>query len=426
MATVSYYLKDPQKKIKQSEQVETVIFLAFSYGYKIFDANGKEKYKRLKYSTGISVLPNQWNPIKQRVKKSSFIDFQSINTKLDNLEALLKKIELSNRKAPPDKLRELMNIELKNDKKIIVTLNSFIDSYINEAIAGTRLTVKGTKYKKGTIKAVKGFKSIFGKYQEDRNISLSFDDINLDFYNDFLLYLTTKNYSPNTIGRHIKHLKVIMHEARDLGYHSNYEVDNKAFKIITIEVQDIYLTSDELERLEALDLSNNKTYDKIRDVFLVGCYTAQRYSDYSRINENNIKGRVLHLIQKKTGETVIIPIKPQLKAILKKYDNNLPITSEQVLNRYIKKIGALAEINDIIETENTKGGAIIRESVFKHELIKSHTARRTGATLMYLAGIPSIDIMKITGHRSEREFLKYIKTTKEETAEKLLDNPYFN
>ena len=35
---------------------------------------------------------------------------------------------------------------------------------------------------------------------------------------------------------------------------------------------------------------------------------------------------------------------------------------------------------------------------------------------MYLAGIPSIDIMKITGHKTEVDFLKYIKVFKEETA----------
>jgi hypothetical protein len=45
---------------------------------------------------------------------------------------------------------------------------------------------------------------------------------------------------------------------------------------------------------------------------------------------------------------------------------------------------------------------------------------------MYLAGIPTIDIMKISGHKTEKEFLKYINVSKEETAINLSDHPYFN
>jgi hypothetical protein len=44
---------------------------------------------------------------------------------------------------------------------------------------------------------------------------------------------------------------------------------------------------------------------------------------------------------------------------------------------------------------------------------------------MYLAGIPVIDIMKISGHKTEREFLKYIKVTKEQTEINLASHPYF-
>lgn len=45
---------------------------------------------------------------------------------------------------------------------------------------------------------------------------------------------------------------------------------------------------------------------------------------------------------------------------------------------------------------------------------------------MYLAGIPTITIMKITGHKTEREFMKYIKITEEQTALELKNHPYFS
>ncbi|MFQ8804876.1 MAG: hypothetical protein ACLR8Y_06890 [Alistipes indistinctus] len=59
-------------------------------------------------------------------------------------------------------------------------------------------------------------------------------------------------------------------------------------------------------------------------------------------------------------------------------------------------------------------------------MVKTHTARRSGATNMYLAGIPTIAIMKITGHKTEKEFMKYIKITEEESAMELMNHPYFS
>ena len=78
-----------------------------------------------------------------------------------------------------------------------------------------------------------------------------------------------------------------------------------------------------------------------------------------------------------------------------------------------------------MESNELKGGMKVKKMIPKSELIKIHTARRRGCTNMYLAGIPTIDIMKISGHKTEREFLKYISVTKEETARGLSVHPYF-
>jgi hypothetical protein len=94
-------------------------------------------------------------------------------------------------------------------------------------------------------------------------------------------------------------------------------------------------------------------------------------------------------------------------------------------NKYIKEICAMAEITEMIYFEESRGGLTVKHNVTKNELIKTHTARRSGCTNMYLAGIPVIDIMKISGHKTEREFLKYIKVTKEQTAINLASHPYF-
>ena len=77
--------------------------------------------------------------------------------------------------------------------------------------------------------------------------------------------------------------------------------------------------------------------------------------------------------------------------------------------------------------ETTNGGVKKTEMVEKYKLIMSHTARRTGATLMFLAGIDAYDIIKITGHQDLEMLRKYIKADHLDVAEKLSDKyDYFN
>lgn len=325
------------------------------------------------------------------------------------------------------------------------TLFAYIQRFIDDAEAGTRLN-SGKRYTTSTIKNYKGFQvqlnEFCGIYTEKTKAKLlkeekklrsirviNFEDITIDFYNEFMQFFNDKQYSRNTAGRHIKHLKVIMRLAREEGLHNNSEYQRKSFEAMAVRVDNTYLTEAELKKLYDLDLSEKKNYEIARDVFLCGCYTAQRYSDYSRISRDMIKdysgANVIELVQQKTGERCIIPIRPELRCILEKYDFTLPRTYEQKVNQYIKKICEQSQINEKVSIEAYKGGLKVKQSVPKYELIKTHTARRSGCTNMYLAGIPTIDIMKISGHKTEREFLKYINVTKEETAVSLASHPFF-
>ena len=78
------------------------------------------------------------------------------------------------------------------------------------------------------------------------------------------------------------------------------------------------------------------------------------------------------------------------------------------------------------ETTITKGGKVEKKSLPKFKLISTHTARRSFATNIFIAGVPSISIMKITGHKSERSFLQYIRISQEENADNLIKHPFFN
>lgn len=109
-----------------------------------------------------------------------------------------------------------------------------------------------------------------------------------------------------------------------------------------------------------------------------------------------------------------------------KYENRLPKSYEQKVNRFIKEIAREAGITEKIEVSYVQNGEKKTHLVEKCDLVKTRTARRSGVTNMYLAGIPTIAIMKITGHKTEKEIMKYIKITEEQTAMELMNHPYFS
>jgi hypothetical protein len=392
-------------------------------------------------TTKEKIFPEKWSngdqSFKQRILyNDSFTekDKIAIEERLTEIKAFINKEYFLLKGAPVSNqwFKETINKFYGNGSNKNENLTQYIERYINEAKSGKRLAIQGrTKkhYSYHSLRSMRGFKLSLEKFSESTGKKYNFDDITVDWYNDFIQFFYDRKCGDNYIGTHIRHLKAIMRAAREEGLHNNRQIEQKAFKTVSEEVDNIYLTEAELKKLFDLDLSDNQPYQFIRDVFLVGCYTAQRYSDYSVISKSNVKiigGRkFIELKQGKTGEKVIIPIKPECDAILQRYDYTLPKTLQLKLNTEIKKIAAMAGITEIVNQEKIRGGMKVKTKVKKCNLITGHVARRTGCSLMVNADIPIFDIMAISGHRTPDEFLKYVRLTKEEIAIKLSSHPYF-
>ena len=429
---VIFKLREPQHNVKPSEQKATPVIMFFSFGYYEQTERGRKKYIPLKYATGKSITPKYWNDKPEyRAKQTINFDHNTFNTGIDNIENASKKIHgaLINKGIipTPENIKKALDIEFnRNDPaELPKTLNQYIERFVKDCESGARTTEKKTRYSKGSIKNIKSFENLFTLYQKEKNRRLCFENITLDFYEDFISYLNKKNYSPNTLGRVIKHLKLMMRAARDQGLHNNNEFERRAFKTPSIEVANIYLTETELNEMLKLDLSESPHLEQARDVFLIGCYTAQRFSDYSRIRKDHINNGFIELIQQKTGAKVVIPIRPELDRLLGKYSYNVPKTYEQKLNKYIKIVGEKAKINEPVIIEAIRGGLKVETTKPKYEFIKTHTARRSGCTNMFDAGLSTLIIMKISGHKTDKEFLKYIKLSEKQAAEKAAKHPYF-
>lgn len=341
---------------------------------------------------------------------------------------------------------EKARVEAEKNK---MTLNKYIAIYTDQIKTGARQTESGRNFALSTVKTIRLALDQFTKFQKDVKRTYDFNDINMDFYYAYTAWLKKKKYSVNTVGKCVKELKTVMACAESEGHHTNHMWRDKKFKGTRIEVDSIYLTREDLDKIMAVDLSKYPAgYEQARDIFMIGVWTAQRVSDYNNIKtedfstltknvmreeeDPNEPGNKIAWIEKqeityvnirqqKTGAKVSIPCNSQLKAILEKYDYQAPHLVDQVINRYIKEIAQAAGLTQLVEIETTKGGTPKKEKVEKYKLIHTHTARRTGATLMYLAGLDLYDIMKVTGHTSPKMLKKYIKADSLEVVEKLTD-----
>jgi len=270
------------------------------------------------------------------------------------------------------------------------------------------------------------------KYENQYKESLKFDYINMSFYRKFITLLEDENYSLNSIGKHIKNLKIFLNDALINGVSSNTIFKNKNFKVLKEVTTDIYLTEEEIKILAEKNFSNRPRVDLARDIFLIGCYTGQRVSDYNGLTNKNIEildgHKFIKIRQKKTDTMVLIPITTRIRSIMKKYDNNFPPKlSEPILRQNIKTACSSVGFKYLIDVSYTKGGKLIKKQVPKYTLVKTHTARRSFCTNYYKKDNKSIqNIMLFSGHKTEREFYKYIRIEKEQQALSVLKNGFFD
>lgn len=435
MENVIFKLKEPQEGIAKSKQVPTLVYMFLTFGYYEILNDGSKKYLPLKYSTGLKITPCFWKDKPDyKARETKEFDHQSFNRKLENLKNLAIKLhrdlENKGKLVTPELLRDELNkAQGKGPDIFRMSLKDFIQLVINDSTQGTRLTNNGKKLSETTIKGYTTTLNHLIKYQEETGKSLSFDQIDLKFYKAFTANMHKKEYSTNTIGKNVKNIKVFLKEAFKRGLTANKIFEDKDFRVTEEDTDQIYLKDDEIMTLYNLDLSNDKRLEKVRDLFLVGCYTGLRFSDLGQIRaENFIENNTqIRIRTQKTGELVVIPMHYVIREIHKNYQGKLPrMISSQKFNKYLKDLGEKAKINSPVFRSLTKGGLRVNKPVDKYKMMVSHTARRSFATNMFLAGVPSISIMKITGHKTEKAFLKYIRISQEDNARLIKDHEYFN
>ena len=220
----------------------------------------------------------------------------------------------------------------------------------------------------------------------------------------------------STILKKLEYLRWFLNWATDMGYNSNRAY--KSFRPTLKQTQKkvIYLTKEELSKVRALELTGDNAYlDPVRDVFLFCCFSGLRHSDANNLRRSDIKGDHIEITTVKTADSISVELNDITKAILEKYkdvpfkDNKaLPNLTNQAMNRDVKELCKLADINEEIRITTYKGSTRTDEVFPKWAKIGTHTGRRTFIVHALSLGIAPDVVMKWTGHADYKAMRPYI------------------
>lgn len=411
MAKARFFLKKNDNPKK-----ETPIFIVIHYNK-----------KRLRISTGLYIQPKYWNHLEQQARNiRGFTDLSDrINDKLKELKIVLEEAydDFKKKGIIPniDELKTAYQKKLVTEDALpqLPEFWSEFDRFIE--------TSKG-RVVKDVIKDYNSLKKHLLGFQKHIKREVSFENLNYAFYQKFTKYLTYNAEKPNgeqglsinTVGKQIKNLKVF------LNYCFKYEIierfDLSSFKTVTEDTEAIFLSENEINQIYNTDLSNHLNLKESRDLLVLGCQLGLRSSDLFRLKPDMIRNGMIRITMKKTSKAVVIPLNPLAKEIINKYNGDFPNKKNRnSFNADLKKIGEIARIDDDIIITKKRGIEKQDISYKKYELMSSHICRRSFCTNQYLKGVPTVFLMKISGHSTEKAFLRYIKIDEEMAARKMLE-----
>lgn len=317
-------------------------------------------------------------------------------------------------------------------------LQTQIDNYYNPQQEAESLPTELTKYidfyieyrkhesKQTSIQKFKVIKSKIEEMEVLRKAPFLIKDVNDNFKNEFVKFYKSKNYAQNTMQRELTFIKTFCRHARFLGLETHPQLDS--LRLDSVKVEKIYLTFDELEKIEKIE--NGKLTDSLdnaKEWLIISCYCGQRVSDFMRFTSDMIRiengKKLIEFTQVKTDKIMTVPLHPKVLEILEKRNGSFPYAiSDQKYNDYIKTVCEIAKLTQKItgskHLETAAKSGIFRKETGQYrkcDLITSHIGRRSFATNFY-GKIPTTYLIYVTGHSTEVMFLNYIGKSNKDLA----------
>lgn len=361
------------------------------------------KGNRFRISTGQAVEKKHWDKENQKVKRTrtNYEVFNSIFKKQTNdIERIILNLEMAGQPVTKDlivsRLPWTNSIEVK-DLKPLSLFQKFITDHGSDRAART----------------VKGYNttlSYLTKYSNSLSEPLSFNSFNDDFYKRFRDFL---GMFDNSFGFYIKNLKIFLNWAKEKGFHE-FEYYRK-WKIPNEDGKDhFFLKHDEILLLSKTTFEPR--LERVRDLFLMGCYCGLRYSDLVTLKPGHVIDGMISKVALKTNEPVKIPVIPELQELFNKYWSNekpLPEISNQKGNEYLKELAKIAGLQrkfNYTQKKNKTTEETIHEA---WEMMSWHVARHSFITNCIQLGVPQDVVRRVVGHSSFKTLKKYIQNDDE-------------
>ena len=376
-----------------------------------------DKSCRIKYRTNYKILPKSWDFEKERLKPSASGALE-FNVELNNLancctrEAMRKK--------------ETNQFLSKEDYKQIVQDCIDRDNAVNSEISISHLKTQFLSYKSNFVKegTLKEYRTVFKgleDFEKHKGTKLILREMDGKFLDQFEVFLSRKKNTNDgdkegllndTIHKYISTLKVFLKWCNDNDYLVHPDVfktqktnfKKKAYNEI------IALSESEIQKLMNHDLSDRPSLGRVRDLFCLLCYTGQRFEDLINFDPKDIKNNAWDFISVKVKKRVIVPFEGYIapaKDILERIGYSVPKISNQKFNEYIKTVGKLAGMDEIIKITRYSGKQKLVIEKRKYDFLSSHVGRRSMVTNLLSRNVPITLVQKLTAHSDIRTLMKY-------------------
>ncbi|MBK8549168.1 MAG: phage integrase SAM-like domain-containing protein [Saprospiraceae bacterium] len=365
--------------------------------------------QKLVYSTQHKIAPKHWS-LRTQLPIISYLLYNDLKDELSKINDAIVRIYSDNKDNPlslndfKQKLDIVLNRVKSEPENQKVDFIDYLKLHIKKIRSDDKLHER----------TAQKYKTLLYNLQKFKPGKMDFDSIDMQFQKDYIFwrYEYTKAESQNTINKDFGSIKNILKLSFKEGLHKNTIFNEDDFHVKTAKTSIFALNESEVNRLYSFDFSDNPRLERVRDWFLISCWSALRWSDFSTIKPEHIlkDGEDTFLRKKniKTGTVVFIPVDERLYLMFEKYNFKSIDISNQKFNEYIKEVFEVVGITDnIILDTNFKGKdkEVIKR---KCDIVSAHDGRRTWATINYLKGYAIGLLMQVTGHTQESTFLSYV------------------
>lgn len=373
---------------------------------KLPDGTGRLRFRvslgcnRVAFNIGIRVELDKWNNEAQRSKPNvthgrkkipaNYIN-REIQKYIDTAERLMMQYDV-----PPSvsKFRKDFNDALQRTPEsgdsIIQVLDRFVadQSVLNQWSDAT----------------IFRFRALRNKLEP---INTPISEVDTEWLTKFVNRLSyTEKLANSTVFDYLKRMNWFLKWAEEQGESIGTSYKRFSPRLQMVKRPVIFLTWEELMTVYTAELPADYLI-KARDLFCFCCFTSLRYSDLANLKSTDVYDDHIKIVTKKTSDYLIIDLNDYSRAILKKYDNELPRMSNQKMNQYIKEIGMICGIDEPVTIVSYVAGRRVEKTQPKWRLLGTHAGRRTFISNALGMGIPRDVVMKWTGHKDFKSMDPY-------------------